>query len=298
MCDLLKYFTREWFELRNGSNIYEFMTITKEAEAFSEEHFQNLYKAKLEDFLNNYKEMSKLTVDDIFPVNSWSNISTIDKDWNFVDVSTIVTAEVYQKIKEEIARKEQEARARFVPIVYEEEKLIQQFHDNNFKGRLKYLESLLPEDIMKDIADIRLLALDEVSKEIWDRIYLFCSIKEAQTSKVEKEFQEYYNLSSPKLPEKIQHNYNFHDCRVTSYEQQGKEVTIGLDHSGGFTNVCKVIYHNAVVLEQEDIVRACWLDSEIYAMEEGYEFHAVLQGEDILYKYLTLWAADVDFITD
>jgi hypothetical protein len=293
----MKYFTKEWFDMRNGSWIYLLMTIAEEAETFSEEYFQSLYKNRLEKQLKMCKEMSERTVDDVYPASSFNNLSTMDEDGNFLDVSTLVSANEYEKIKEEILRKEQEARDNYVPAVYEEEKLTKQFHDN-FIAKIRYLELILPQDILRDVADTRVLALDVVSQEIRDRIYQFCSDKEERALKVEREFREYDKRISSRLPEKIRKNYGFHDCRVTGFSQQGTDAVMELDHRGGFTNVCKVIYRNAVLLEQEDIVGTCWIYDEIYILEETYEFHAVLQDGIDEYKYFTLRAADIDFITD
>lgn len=294
----MKYFTREWFDTRNGSNTYQFLNIAKEAENFSEEYFQSLYKSRLEEHLQTWLEMSKLTVDDVFPSDAWTSFSTVDQNGNFVDASTMVSAEEFEKIRQGILQQQQEAREKFVPVVYEEEKLTKEFHDNMLLGHMQYLESILPKDIIKDIADTRVFALNVVSEEIWERIHQFCSLKEERAYKVEKEFQEYYNRIYPQLPEKMQKYYGFHDCRVTGMEQDGSEITIGLDHSGGFSPVCKVIYHNAELLEPDNIVGATWLCDEIYPLQEGYELHTALQDRSGEYRFLTIRAGDVDFITD
>jgi hypothetical protein len=175
--------------------------------------------------------------------------------------------------------------------VYDEEALIKQF-DNNLYIRKIQLETLLPEDILKDVADIRVLALDKVSEDIKLRIRQFCAKAEDKLMQIEQEFQEHYRSIKKQLPEKIRKNYGFHDCIVTHFEQQGTDVIIEIDHSGGFTDICKIIYHNAVIIDQDDDIKSSWwLYDEIYILKDTYEFHTALQGENGQIKYLTVEAS-------
>lgn len=100
------------------------------------------------------------------------------------------------------------------------------------------------------------------------------------------------------LPEKIRKEYGFHDCKVTHYEQQETDVIIELDHRGGFTTVCKVIYHEATIIEQDNIEGSWWIYDEIYLMNGAYEFNAALQDENGKVRYFTVNASDINFIKD
>lgn len=290
----MRYFTKDWFHTRTGSDIYFLMKPATEAEAFNEDFYQTLYNSKLAEHLNTYLEMSKLTVDDVFPENAWSTISTIDSEGNFVDAAALMSVEEYEKIKEDIRRKEQEARANFVPVVYDEPRLTVLFQ-NILKVRQEVLKELLPEDIVKDVADIRVLALDHASCEISRRICSFCMAKENITFQTEQDYQAYYKSIEPLLPPKIKQNYGFHDCRIMAIKQQGSDIIVTLDIRGGQTNVNQMIYHNATISEQDDVIGTTWLYQEIYIQDDGYEFHAATQGDDGKYRYLTVKAWDVDF---
>lgn len=181
--------------------------------------------------------------------------------------------------------------------MYDEDALTKQF-DDNLNCRKKQLEALLPEDILKDVADIRVLSLNKVSKDMKERIRQFCSQKEDLAYQTEQEFQKHYRRIEAILPEKIRKEYGFHDCRVTHFEQQGTDIIIEIDHRGGFTNVSKLIYHNATVIEQENIVGSWWIYDEIYITKDAYEFHAALQDANGQVRYLTVSASDIDFIKD
>jgi hypothetical protein len=294
----MKFFTREWFNLREGSDIDLLMCVTKPAETFSEEYFQNLYHCMLKQHLKLYKEMSELTADDIFQPGHWDSLTIVNEEGEFTDASHSFSSKDLEKLRDDICHKEQEAYDNFVPQVYDEEVLIKQFYDNNYLGRKKQLEALLPEDILKDVADIRVLALNKVSEDIQKRIRQFCAKKEEKALKIEQEYQSHNRSIIMQLPEKIRNEYGFHDCKVTHFEQQGTDVIIEFDHSGGFTNVNKLIYHDATIIEQDNIVGSWWIYDEIYRMVDLYEFHAALQDENGQVRYFTLNASDIDLIKD
>ncbi|HWT76741.1 MAG TPA: DUF4085 family protein, partial [Mobilitalea sp.] len=222
----------------------------------------------------------------------------VNQDGEFVDAADYLSKEELERIREGIRREEQEAYNNFVPEVYDEEVLTKQFHVNILNERVKQLKAILPEDIQKDIADIRVLAFDEASEDIYKRILEFCLHKEERALKIEQDCQNYYDSIAEQLPENIRKKYGFHDCRVINFEQNGTDAILELDQRGGYSNVCKVIFHNAEVLEQEDIAGSWWLYQEIYLRDGLYEFHAMLHDENGVLRYLTLTAADVEFVKD
>lgn len=293
----MKFFTKEWFKLRESTDIDLLMCVTKPAETFSVEYFQTLYGIMLIQYLRLHKKMSELTAEDIFRPGRWDPLTIVNAEGEFTEASQIHSPEEIEEIREEIRLKEQEAYDNFVPQVYDEEALTKQFEDN-INSRKKQLEALLPEDILKDVADIRVLSLNKVSKDIKVRIRQFCAQKEDLVCQIEQEFQNHYRSIEALLPEKIRREHGFHDCRITRFEQQETDVIMELDHRGGYTNVCKLIYHNATIIEQENIVGSWWIYDEIYITEDAYEFHASLQDENGQVRYLTISASDIDFIKD
>jgi hypothetical protein len=293
----MKFFTKEWFDLSKHSHIDLLMCVTKPAETFSEEYYQNLYSAMLKQHLRQHKQMSELTAEDVFGPREWEPLTIVNNEGEFTDAALVFSHEELEKALEGINHQMQEAYENYVPYVYNEEALIKQF-DEMLDRKKKLLEALLPEDILRDVADIRVLALDKASKDIKTRIRDFCAQNEAKVLETRQEYEKYYKSIESTLPEKIRKEYGFHDCRVTGLEQTGTDVIIDIDYRGGFTNVCKIIYHNAAVIEQENLVGSWWLYDEIYIMKDSYEFQAALQDEEGQIRYFTVRASDVDFIKD
>jgi len=60
--------------------------------------------------------------------------------------------------------------------------------------------------------------------------------------------------------------------------------------------VCKVIYHNATIIEQDNIEGSYWIYDEIYLVNDTYEFHVYLQDESGQIRYFTVNASDIEFI--
>lgn len=90
----MKYYTKEWYNLCQQCSYHYGLRISDKAAVFSDKYYQTLYKRKLKEFLKSEKRMSELTADDI--------------------------------------RKQMlDARANFVPPIYNEEELIRTMEDNH-----------------------------------------------------------------------------------------------------------------------------------------------------------------------
>jgi hypothetical protein len=105
----MKFFTREWFNLRERANIDLLMCVTKPAETFSEEYFQKLYHCMLKQHLRLHKEMSEVTAEDIFQPGRWDSLSIVNEAGGFTDASQLFSPEELERIREDIYQKEQEA---------------------------------------------------------------------------------------------------------------------------------------------------------------------------------------------
>lgn len=56
----MKYFTKEWYELCQKTSFHLALEEEKQAEVFSEEYFQQLYKVRLKSWLNFQEEVASL----------------------------------------------------------------------------------------------------------------------------------------------------------------------------------------------------------------------------------------------
>ncbi len=117
----------------------------------------------------------------------------------------------------------------------------------------------------------------------------------ARVQKAGSEYTYYYVMISQNIPEHIRKNYGFHDRQVLSAKCDGDDfvLTLSPDEDSEFS---KVIYKNAEVLENEDVAGCVWLYDEIIISADGTpEYHAILEGEQEDYRYLTVKAKDLAF---
>lgn len=289
----MKYYTKEWIVLGTESQLNLLLKITPEAEHFSEDYYQWLYNKKLMEHLALCKEMSELTVEDVFPKDAFLDFCFLNSEGEFVDARDALPEEEFMKTQEQILRREEEARDRFVPFIYNEKHNSLEFK-NRIDCAITHFREYLPEDILNDVADIRILALEEVSESIYRRISDFCAKKEKERCSISDEYHNYYKRIEKYLPDKIKSNYGFHDCAIKLLVQQGQDVVMELGCEGGYSNVNKVVFRNACILEQEEASGSRWIYDEIYVVKEGYEFHVLVQN-DVKSSYITIVAEDVDF---
>ncbi len=275
------------------SQLNMLLKVTPEAEYFSEDYYQCLYNKKLMEHLKICKEMSELTIDDVFPRDAFLNFSFVSPEGEFIDAKTSLPEEEFYKTQQEILRLEQEARDKFVPFIYDERHNSREFKERIDSIITRFSEHL-PKDILNDVADIRVLALEEASKSIYSRISEFCAKKEEECCNISDTYQKYYNSIENFIPDKIKLNYGFHDREIKTLEQQGKDVVMELGCEGSHSNINKVVFHNATILELEESKGSRWVYNEIYLVKEGFEFHVLVQN-DVKSSYITIAAEDVDF---
>ena len=151
-----------------------------------------------------------------------------------------------------------------------------------------------PKEILEEVADIRVLALDKSSKNIKKKIEKYCNENEKIANKTMKSYEKYFETIQDKLPQKILEDYEFHDCEIISIDKVKDDIVFTLDNSGGFTDISKIIYRNGEILENNLEENSYWVYDEIYILDDGYEFHiGISSGEE--YDYITLRCSDVDF---
>lgn len=291
----MRYFTKEYQRDMGKTDLHLSIRVNRKAEKFDENFYRDLYEKELKSFLKEQKEICEIDEEDLFDESDWDEISVIDEDGNLINVSEVMSEEEVEKLRESILEEEREAAENFEIEEYDEEKLTKQFEENHLYS-IEFLKRNLPKDILEDVADIRVLALDKASKGIKKRIEKYCKENEKRTEKVIKEYHKYFEKIENEIPNKILENYDFHDCEIISIEKIGDDILFNLDNSGGFTDINKIIYRNGKIIENNLEESSYWIYDEMYILDEGYEFHiGISSSNEYEYDYITLTATDVDF---
>lgn len=159
---------------------------------------------------------------------------------------------------------------------------------------VKRMEESIPQTILAEVADTRVLALDIATKEVRQKLKAWCEGNMQEMHRVQKEYwEEVCPAQKDAVGEEIQKNFRFHDAVIRSMEMKGEELSFRLDAS----DVKKVIFKNYKILEQEGyLLGATWLYEEVYAVEGGNEYHVLLWKAGGKTAVLTVFAEGIVFV--
>lgn len=106
--------------------------------------------------------------------------------------------------------------------------------NRNQQNSIKMLKNKLPESILEKVKDIRVLALNYASVEVYNLIKEYC---EDNDRFVNEKIREYNKLESEQfVPEELVFvDESFHDCEIVKVINE-KDLTIQLDNEHGFTD--------------------------------------------------------------
>lgn len=284
----MRYFTKEWYELCQECHFHLLLKVNEKAEAFSEEYYQKLYRRKLREFLKMEKELSEMSADDVF------GAETADPDFTVQVNDDNLNAEERLAIAGDIKQQILDARNAYSPEPYDEAALCEQFHANH-EIQISLLKNRLPSEILNMVVDIRVLALDVAAKQVKKQLRIWGRANEKKMKYTMKDYRDYLGKNAENIGTGIVNRFAFHDSKIDSIRTTGSDVVLTIEPSG-FTDIGTVTFRNALIIEQDgNLEGAWWLYEEIYSVDEGNEYHALVQCADGQLAYLTVFAADVEF---
>ena len=223
----MKIFTKEWYETCQNSGWHLNMSVSKNAEEFSEEYYRDLYTRRRRAFVKEQKEVAE------------------------------VLGEEFSKGKAEVE---------FM---------------NRHEATVKRMEECIPQAIMAEVADTRVLALDIATKEVRQKLKVWCENNKKEADEMIKAYDG------------LQMEEDLHDAVIRTMEMKPETLTFKLDCS----DVKKVVFKNYKVLEQGGyVLGATWLYQEAYEAENGKEYHFLLWKKDGKLAYLTVLAEEIEFV--
>lgn len=258
----MNYFTKEWHKLC-GQCAYQYdLDPSPSAKRKSEAYFQSLYAQKLEENLKAAEALAQMS-------------------------------------PEELAGSAEEAVLRdYQAKPFDREAGTAQFKAE-WEDTMAELSAVLPQSILDQVADLRVLALGVSTKEVKRDIARFCKQNEAKVEKANQDYADFLDRKAFRYPDELMEHYGFSECTVTGLEWKGTDLVLYLDHSLSDTQVNTVIWHQAEILEQEPgLVGSTWVREELYPAEGGFAFHTLLETGEGKPIYFTLQAAGVDYVFD
>lgn len=225
-------------------DVHKLLKVNYRAEEFSEEFYQEVYEKEKKKYIEFQLEVAK-KLKKIY----WLNFFKYLIQGNL------------KQIKEEIM----------------DENEIEESFDYKLKNNMENLKSKLPSRILNKVSDIRVLALDYASREVYDLIKEYC---EDNKRYVDKKINEYSKLQEKQFKNKSLEfkEESFHDSLISEIRKENNNLTIKLKNKHGFTDKSKVIFVNYNIILDEGINKSWWLYDEIYVKEDKYEVHILTSG--------------------
>lgn len=192
-----------------------------------------------------------------------------------------------RRLKERIAFEEQRVREWNTPVDAQllSSTRIQEIgaqFSQALQHNVQYQKVMLPEGILRDVADIRVLALDEATKANIRRIRAFSKDKDRAMKRTLSRYNFYYKLNRRRLLRYMNEEPDLHDCDITRAGFEGGDFVLEFDYSGGFSDIVKLIFKNARIIKNDgEIVHTSWEYDEAYLTKQNkIEFHALLYDYD------------------
>jgi hypothetical protein len=265
----MKYFTKKWYELCQTTSEHLSLEEDEHAESYSEEYFHQLYNQKLKDWLSLQEDLSSQTFDDVYPKQMPPEF--IDENMSEADILALKAS--YETEREEAKK------SYMPPEPFDRKKATEQFHEA-FLYNQERIKKILPEKILKKIADIRVFVLDKVSRDVINAVTQFCEENEKSVDETIEQYQKYFNKASKSFDRKMIENINFHDCIVKGVQQFEQFLSISFDNTGGFTDIEEIKFENYKMLKQDGLLQnSWWLYDEIYKINGLDELHVLLQAK-------------------
>ena len=159
-------------------------------------------------------------------------------------------------------------------------------------AQVERLGRALPPEILSQVADPRVLALDVSTRGVKDALTAWCKGNWRQAERAMEDYRAWAEKVRPLVGAEVQDGFSFHDSRVAGVERTGDRLTLLLE-PGGYSDVRRVDFLGARVLEEDgDLTGACWLYGEVHPAEGGKEYHSLLWKEDRT-LCLTVFAAEL-----
>lgn len=170
---------------------------------------------------------------------------------------------------------------------FEEMLFIQKFEEA-FRYNKKYLEQNLPQYILEQVADIRVLTLQNATKEIIGEICKFCDKNRKIVEQARQDYIDYIDKVKEALDIEMISNIHFHDCIITEFKRDQEEICLTFDNGGGFTTLTEAKFTGAVIEELDMPLEQCWwIYDEIYKVQNEYELHVLIQSQSMKLGYFT-----------
>lgn len=272
----MKYRTKEWYETCQRTGLHFGLRVHSGTNELDEALFLRLYKKKEKAHVNVEREIYNID-----PRSMLKHDGTV-----LVRADQFFSEEAVAEEDKMIYHMPPEQRAHIEKLIAEydvrppfDEKKCKEEYKEMMEWSVQSQKERLPQNIVEQIADIRVFTLGYCTREILLQLKKQSAENTIEMDRVSKEYRE--AILAQDIPDEIRSRVQFHDCTVTEL-LTGEEVVIRFDTSGGFTNMNKLTLIAPEIIKREgETVGSYWLYQELYRIDNGYELHVLFYGENM-----------------
>lgn len=155
----------------------------------------------------------------------------------------------------------------------------------NFLMRKHKLLAKLPHDFLREVADIRVLALGYCTERVHGLCGQFLKEKREEYTRTTDAYYAYAETEWREVP--FWQELYFHDAEVKSLRKNGNSLIMQFDPEAEHLCHHRIMFTDAVVVKQDRRLKGTeWLYHEIYKTQNGYEIHVLLWHKKQLVDFI------------
>ena len=164
---------------------------------------------------------------------------------------------------------------------FDEDLLREQFRQDVLPRRVEEIKNELPPDILRHVADLRVLALRVCSATAYDAITAYCNENEQTCRSAAIAYNQYFEQEFPDGIPHFAHDLYLHDNRIASCETTENDLILHFDDTNELNRFQQIILKNFRVIKQDTALEnAVCLYEEIYRDGNRYEIHFLLWQDE------------------
>ncbi len=151
---------------------------------------------------------------------------------------------------------------------------------DNYRENLEFVKKNLPEDILCDVKDIRVLALGSATHDIAMRITRFCGKKNRQCESIERSYENDSEAADEALGSHANALLSLNGSQISSLSHC-ENGDILLSYSSNGESTASLRLKNTELTEgAENIEGMAVVRHEVLLSEKGFEFSLLLLSDD------------------
>lgn len=143
------------------------------------------------------------------------------------------------------------------------------------------LQEELPERILKNVADVRVLAMNRAAPAVKKQIEKYCESNRRAAQRIERAYEKYYQKACADFALDMVSQIGFHDCLISEIVTQLGDLFFAFPAAQTHSYITAMRCVKCQKIKEDGLVAgAVWLYEEIYKAGDQYELQVLVQLPD------------------